>query len=258
MPELPDVEVYRRNLEARLAGCRVIDSWVNHPKRTPAEDDLRAAINGSVLRGIVRDGKMLRFEFDSGNTLAVHLMLHGDFYIDASRDHLGSPRITIQFEGAGYFSVSDRTGLATIKLNDPPSTVPDALDAAFDLSYLQQAIRKKPKTPIKALLMDQKVVQGIGNKYSDEILWTARIDPRSAAGKLPEDVVGKLLPTIKHLLPEAVRSVHKMHPETIHGKMREGMKVYTQETTPTGKKVVEDAIGGRIAHYSPDEQVLYE
>jgi formamidopyrimidine-DNA glycosylase len=99
-------------------------------------------------------------------------MLHGKFSIVSDPGIVGSRILTLGLENESLV-VSDHKGLVVLKLNPPPSSVPDALE--FDDAYLRTKISKRPRMGIKAFLLDQSILRGIGNAYTDEILWQARI-----------------------------------------------------------------------------------
>lgn len=258
MPELPDIEVYRHAVNDRVAGHRVTNAWVRAVKRTPPEADLRARLLGATLTGIERDGKALRFVFDNGNVLVVHLMLNGEFHMRPTAEEISGGRVVLEFEGAGCLAITDFTGLTTITLNQPASTVADALDPAFDLEALRRALARRSSKSIKETLIEQSVVQGIGNKYSDEILYAAAIAPQSRANRIPDEAVVRLHAAIKSVLTEANARLLSLYPAKMNGKMRDGLKVHRQEKTPTGHPVVTGEFSGRTMYYSPDEQTLYE
>lgn len=257
MPELPDIEVYRHGLLARIRGKKVGEAHVQGRKRMPQEAELVESVVGRTLQSIVRDGKSLRFVFDSDQILVVHLMLNGEFYIGPTEEELPAKRISMLFDDVGYLSVSDFQGLATVKLNEPPSKTMDALDPAFDSEKLQQVLGPRYAKIVKETIIDQHIVQGIGSKYSDEILWLSKIDPKSICGSLPDDAITRLHGAMQSILREATERLIALYPDKINGKMRDGLKIHYQEETPSGHKVQVKEIGGRKTYFCPEEQVLY-
>jgi formamidopyrimidine-DNA glycosylase len=258
MPEIPDVEVYRRNLERRLAGQEVTEVLVHRPKRSPPVETLTAAVGGSKLDKIVREGKELVYWFDSGHALAVHLMLTGKFELKPDLDAMEDRRVSLRFSNGDLLTLSDRQGFATLTLDPKPETAPDALSDTFTESYFETQVARGANKNVKAFLVDQSVVRGIGNKYSDEILWAAGISPESTVGKLTEPARKALFTAIRSVLAEAVEAMDKLHPNAINGRMREGLKVHDLEKSPTGNPVIVAQIAGKKTYYCPAEQVVYQ
>jgi formamidopyrimidine-DNA glycosylase len=134
--------------------------------------------------------------------------------------------------------------------------VPDALDV--DAGLLRRLIAGKPRMLIKALLIDQKIVRGIGNAYADEILWQARISPRSVAGKLPGEAVEALAAAIRSVLTDAIQQLQKDHPDMIAGEFREFLAVHNpaRNESPGGRPIRVETVSSKTTYFT-DEQRLY-
>ena len=178
MPELPDVEVFTRNLHKLFAGKKLVKIKVvngNKLKDKPAE--LTKALDGQTLEKVYRSGKEMRFLFANGSLLGLHLMLTGDVILFDKKNTHHSTIAEFYFDDGSGFALTDRMRNAHIKLNPVDKAGVDALSPELNFKYLKTAFKRN--TGVKKLMIDQDVIRGIGNSYSDEILWKARISPYS-------------------------------------------------------------------------------
>ena len=260
MPELPDLEVFRTNIFDRLSSKRLVALEVFNPQKVRAS---RAALPesflGRGLLGVGRFGKELLFDFGENRTIAAHLMLNGVISIvpweavPAIRHKIFSMRFereTVVF--------SDMGGLCTIRYMPPPDQAPDAMGAAFTLEYFLKAARVKARMNVKAFLIDQKIVKGIGNAYADEILWAARVSPHSLVGSIPEERLAALYGAIGEVLREAIESIRRIAPDIISGEERSFLKVHNWKIkkTEAGYPIKIEYIASKKTYYT-EEQVLY-
>jgi len=256
MPELPDLQVFARNLNKLFKG-KTLDKIEapNHKKLNVTVKELKAALEGQDLTNVKRVGKELHFEFNK-HILGLHLMLHGQFHTFESENSNKYTIVELLFKGGKGLAITDYQGAATPTLDPEEKVVPDALDV--DLAYLIEKLNNK-RSPVKTVLMDQKVLRGIGNAYADEILWDARISPFSTANKLPDNTVRKLVISIKEVLNDAEKQIIKHNPDIISGEVRDFLKVHLpkQKQTATGAAIHHKEIGGRKTYYT-DEQELFE
>ncbi|MBJ6751884.1 DNA-formamidopyrimidine glycosylase family protein [Geomonas anaerohicana] len=261
MPELPDLTIYAENLAKALTGKKVSAvAYHQRGKLNVAEAELAQAVTGTAVAGVERAGKQVAFRFGNGNVLRVHLMLTGGFVLTDSGQlsRLRYPVLTVTFSDGSVLAVTDEKGWASVALNPgDEKNAPDAL--AVTAEQLEQLCRKKPKTLIKPLLLDQALIGGIGNAYADEILWTARISPKSPAGKLPAEAIGALAAAIPQVLKDAIAELRKRHPDMVSGEYREFLKVHRPElkASPTGAKIIKENVQSKRTYYT-DEQQLYQ
>lgn len=260
MPELPDLTVYAENLHRALVG-KSIDRIAFHARGrlNVAPEELARAVERAAIAKVARTGKQISFHIDNDAVLRVHLMLTGGFLLTRSDQlhRLDDPVVSIAFSDGSALAVTDPKGWATVTLNPKPEEVPDALEVPAD--YLQQLCSRKPKMVIKALLLDQALIAGIGNAYADEILWQARISPRSAAGKLPPEAVAALAGAIPAVLQDAIVQLRKRHPDMVAGEYREFLKVHRPglRTSPTGAPIIKENVASKGTYYT-EEQLLYK
>ena len=179
MPELPDLEVFSRNLNKKLAGKTLKKVSVPVDKKLNlSTGKLKSSLEKQKLSEVYREGKELHFKFINGDILALHLMLKGQLYTFEKKNGHKYPIIELLFTDDTGLALSDYQKAATPTLNPEEREAPDALSKAVNFNFLKQQLQTT-KTTIKNLLLDQQVVRGIGNAYADEILWDAGISPFS-------------------------------------------------------------------------------
>jgi formamidopyrimidine-DNA glycosylase len=259
MPELPDLQVFSRNLTKELAGKKVSKLTVlNNKKLKTPETKLRKSIEGSTLKKIHREGKELHLQFSNGTILGLHLMLHGKLNLFEEKNTQKNAIIEILFSDGTGLALSDYQGMATPTLNPEVKPSPDALAKEVNYNFLKEQASKK-RTTIKNLLMDQNIIRGIGNAYADEILWDAGISPLSVANKLPDAKLKALAKSIKSVLHDAEKQIIKKDPGIISGEVRDFLKIHNskKKESPTGGKIKNQMLNSRVTYYT-DEQQLYE
>lgn len=256
MAELPDLTVFAEILTRRFKGKVLKEIEFKVSKKlnvSPAE--VKEALEGKKLIGVSREGKTLQFHFE-GHVLGLHLMLRGELQLLEQDAEL--PKFTVfvfQFKGGEGFAVTDILKQATPTLDPEAAKAPDALSITEEEFIILLSKRKKM---VKEVLMDQKIIRGIGNSYADEILWDARVSPFSTASAIPKPQVKKLFSSLKKVLLDAIGFISKENGDELRGELRDAMKVHGAkiEKSPTGAEVLSDKIGGRTAYYTK-EQKLY-
>jgi len=258
MPELPDIQVFSSNLKSLFQGKKLTKiAVINGKKLKDKPSVLTKGLEGETLRDVYRSGKEMRFAFSNGNILGLHLMLTGDIIPFENKNERKSTIVEIYFSNGKALALTDRMKNAYVKLNPEEKKGIDALDKGLNFKYLKTAFNRKAN--IKNILIDQDVIRGIGNGYSDEILWETRISPFSVANAIPDEKIRELASTIKRILKNATAKIAKTHPGLIHGEVKEFLNIHTKKKThsPTGAPIkVEDR--GMLKTYYTDEQVLYK
>jgi formamidopyrimidine-DNA glycosylase len=258
MPELPDIEVFSRNIEKMYGGKKLTKiKIVNNKNMEDTQKALSKAFDGQRLKDVYRSGKELRFSFSNGSVLGMHLMLTGDLIPFEGRNERKSTKVEFYFENGQQLALTDRFKNAFVKLNPEDKAGIDALDPKLNYTYLKKALNRK--AAIKNVLLDQAAIRGIGNGYSDEILWQCRISPFSKANAIPDEKIKELAKTIRKVLKDATSKIYKNYPGLIHGEVRDFMEIHTRkkDKSPTGAKI-KIAARGMLKTYYTDEQVLYE
>ncbi len=264
MPELPEVEVLREKLENLLKGRRIVDVEVYDSSRISGLNP--ASLRGEVVLGVGRRGKHLYIELSSGDKLVFHLRLNGRLVYGHDNDDLQNPWIKIDFDTGRSLFFGDVRRMATLDCVRDLSGIgaiadmgPEPFDSAFSLEYFKEKLTKSGKS-IKALLMDQSFVAGIGNIYADEILYRAGIHPERRANKLSASEMEKLYISIKDILREAIehKGVGKytsLSPEDKDvGNFENSLRVHGREGEPCLRcraKIARIKIGGRGTYFCP-------
>lgn len=259
MPELPDLNVFAKNIDKELAGKKVEEIDIkNKSKLKVPVSELKKEIEGSKLKKVYREGKELHYEFSNGNILGMHFMLHGGLEILDGKNDKKNTIVEIHFEKDKILVLTDYQGAANIALNPELKDAPDALSEEVDYKFLKEKLSKK-KTTIKAFFLDQKNIRGIGNAYADEILWESKIHPESKCNKIPDEKVKALTKNIRSVLKDAEKQILKMNPDIISGEERSFLKIHNskKKESPGGAKIHNKMVNSRITYYT-DEQELYE
>lgn len=257
MPELPDIEVFSRNLKKIYGGKKLARiKLVNSKNIRDSQKELSRALEGQKLKDVYRSGKELRFLFSGGALLGLHLMLTGDLIPFEQKPARKDIKVEFYFEDGHHLMLTDRFKNAFVKLSPEDKKGIDALDPKLNYGYLKKALNRK--AAIKNVLLDQDVIRGIGNAYSDEILWQARISPFSMARAVPDEKIKELAKTIKKVLKKATAKIQKNHPGIIHGEVKEYLEIHTpkKEKSPTGANIKTEK-RGMLKTYFTDEQILY-
>ena len=261
MPELPDLEIFKGNIYKRLSSRRLKNVHVyNLKKVTTPQSFFASELQGRELTAINRFGKELLFDFADGKIVSAHLMLSGRVSILSDPAAVANTRykiFSLEFENETIV-FSDTGELCTIKYKPVLGGTPDAFGDDFTLEYFQKIARKKAATNIKAFLIDQKVVKGIGNAYADEILWHARISPHCLVGEIPDTAIVTLYNSIITVLKDAVESIRAIAPDIISGEERSFLHVHTKlkKQTATGFPIIVERIASKTTYYTK-EQVFY-
>ena len=256
MPELPDIEVFAKNLNKALADKKLLKIKVVNGKKLPdTAKTLTSRLQGKILKKIYRAGKEFRFAFEDGTLVGLHLMLTGDLFLFGEKNDHHSTIVELYFEGNKNLALTDRMRNAHIKLDPVDRPGVDALE--LDFKYLKKIFNRK--TTIKNILLDQDLIRGIGNGYSDEILWQARISPYSVASAIPDEKIRELVKLIPRVLIEATKKIDKAYPGKINDEVKEFLLIHRRvdSLSPTGRPIIVDTKGSRKTYYT-DEQVLYQ
>jgi formamidopyrimidine-DNA glycosylase len=209
MPELPEVESAVRRVRAVAVGKTIRRVDVLHPalKRRLSPARLRS-LRGATVRAVERRGKHQLFMLGDGRVLHAHFRMTGDWSIDRATDELPRfARAAIMFEDDTRVVLDDPRALSTLDLhpaNAPPDLDigPEPGDSELTADLLHTAFEKK-RGPIKPVLLDQRVIAGLGNIYAAEALWHARIAPTTRASSLATKRIATLLSAIRKVIARA-------------------------------------------------------
>ncbi|MEZ4656355.1 MAG: bifunctional DNA-formamidopyrimidine glycosylase/DNA-(apurinic or apyrimidinic site) lyase [Caldilineaceae bacterium] len=211
MPELPEVETYLRDLEPELLGRTVLSTQVHWPRTiaAPAVDAFIHGLRGRRFTNFDRRGKYMLLGLDNGQTLIVHLRMTGEFHLhpaDVAADKHTHVIMQLDDDRALHYRDQRKFGRFWL-VNDPAAVLaklgPEPLSAEFTPDILGQALAGR-KAPIKALLLDQAVLAGVGNIYADEALFQAGIHPLRRGQELTSAELTKLHASVRAVLQRGI------------------------------------------------------
>lgn len=275
MPELPEVETVRRRLAPVLEGATIERVEIADPRLTrPVDPDIVAGqLAGESVVGLDRRGKYLLWRLASGRTLVVHLRMTGSFRHaptgelpdDAHR------RATLTLDTGAEVAYRDVRRFGTWELLDQDHLTPyiaarlgpEPLASSFSAARLG-ALMAGRRAPVKAFLLDQRRLAGIGNIYADEALWRARIHPLRPTGELDREEVARLHRSLRAALRRGVELQGStlrdyVTPDGDGGGMQHEFHVYGRLGEPCdrcGRPIERIVVGGRGTWFCPRCQRL--
>ena len=224
MPELPEVETVRRGLLPAMEGRLIVQAEVNRPDlRWPLPENMAERLTGARVVQLRRRSKYILADLDRGESLLIHLGMSGRMLVSGvmlGGFHLDHPapqkhdHVVLHMEGGARVTFNDarRFGAMDLVRTDREEAYwllaglgPEPFGNDFHEDYLVARLKGRA-TPIKAALLDQRVVAGLGNIYVSEVLFRAGIDPRRQAGRISAKRVASLVPIIREVLAEAIEA----------------------------------------------------
>lgn len=273
MPELPEVETVARGLAHRLEGRRLVKAETRRGDlRWPFPKGFAKKLTGRRVLKVRRRAKYIVMELDDGNALLAHLGMSGRMLLTKGRpaeldahDHVileTDEGWCLRFNDARRFGMMDLVPLARLEQHKLLKGIgPEPLGNAFNAPVLAAALKGK-KTSIKAAILDQKVVAGIGNIYASEALFRARISPKRLAYTVQGERVEKLAQAIKDVLRDAIAAGGSSLRDYVQadgelGYFQHQWRVYEKEGTPCpncGTPIRRIVQGARSTFYCPKDQ----
>jgi formamidopyrimidine-DNA glycosylase len=270
MPELPEVESVRRRLEPGLTGRSFAQVEIADPRLTRPFDPAEVAreLVGERVQALERRGKYLIVRFASQRALLVHLRMTGSLRLGPAGSLPDDPyrRALVRLDDGSDLAYRDVRRFGTWLLLEPGELVPylagrvgpEPLDPGFGARGLGLALAGR-KAPLKAALLDQKTLAGVGNIYADEALWRARLHPLRPAGSLERVELRALSRAIRTVLERAIaRQGSTLRdyalPDGGRGGMQHEFAVYGREGEPCGRcgtPIEKIRIAGRGTWYCP-------
>ncbi|MEY8843101.1 bifunctional DNA-formamidopyrimidine glycosylase/DNA-(apurinic or apyrimidinic site) lyase [Cribrihabitans sp. XS_ASV171] len=224
MPELPEVETVRRGLAPAMEGAVIVRAEINRPDlRWPFPDRIAERLTGARVERLRRRSKYILADLDTGETLLIHLGMSGRMTVSGDplgqfvHDHPAAQKhdhVVLHMENGARVTFNDPRRFGAMDLMPTESTEahkllsvlgPEPLGNAFHEAYLVDRFRGR-NTPVKAALLDQGIVAGLGNIYVCEALYRARISPRRKAGRISAARVAALVPIIRQVLRDAIEA----------------------------------------------------
>ncbi len=267
MPELPEVETIRRHLEAGVLGRRVTEVRHLDPRMVKlGEMDasaLQGRLSGQRLVRTDRRGKYLLLGWQEGGWLVIHLGMSGRLTLNRPGEVLRPhTHLEVAF-GDVDLRLCDPRRFGRVGWLDERASLDhrlgqEPMDRRFTGAYLYSRLSDR-RAPIKALLLDQAVVAGLGNIYADEALFLSRIHPRTAAGTLKREDMVRLVRSIRRVLRNGIQHRGTSFSDYVDGLGRPGenqayLNVYGQAGKPCrrcGAMVASEVVQGRTSHFCP-------
>lgn len=211
MPELPEVETIKRDLAPDVIGriFTIIVIFDDKPIKEYDPEEFCNRLAGQRIHSLERKGKYLIFNLSSGAALIIHLRMTGSLLLNPEQ-HDPCTRVIFQLDNGSRIVFSDRRRLGVISLRNDTQFLdkklgPEPLEHDFTNKTLAMLLQKR-QAPIKAVLLDQSFIAGIGNMYADEALFFASLHPLRTTNSLSEDEVDQLYKAIRRVLEEAIDS----------------------------------------------------
>jgi formamidopyrimidine-DNA glycosylase len=259
MPELPEVESARaliaeHGLDREIVAVDDSDTYVCRPH---APGEIAGALVGHRLTSAHRQGKSMWIETDGGPVLGLHLGMAGrividdeaggDYWSDGGRKHLPVwDRFTLRFADGGSLALRDKRRLGRAVLDPRLDRLgPDAAEVSRDEFRARVG---RGEGPLKARIMDQSVIAGVGNLLADEALWKAKLDPRRPAGGLDDAELDRLRRDIRAVTRRAIERGGVHTGEIIPHRTRDGV------CPRCGADMARGTIGGRTTYWCSREQ----
>ena len=275
MPELPEVETIRRIIEPQIAGRSIVSVMIQNPQIIACPDAkiFTDLLTGHTFAGMSRRGKFLIFHFDNGGRLVLHLRMTGQLLVtphdheEEKHTHLiadlsdGNQLRYIDVRRFGRFWFLAEGESDAVTGLDKLGIEPD--DKRLSAEYLKEKLGRRRKA-IKEMLHDQSIVAGIGNIYSDEILYASHIYPEKNCNTLSDDEWQRLAVQIPDVIAWAIRANEISSEEYLAGKGKEyrntpHLKAYGHEGKPCevcGSLFEKITVGGRSSCYCPKCQKM--
>jgi formamidopyrimidine-DNA glycosylase len=274
VPELPEVETVRRRLAPLLEGRRFERVEIADPRLTRPHDPSETArsLEGERVTAVDRRGKYLIVRFESGRALLVHLRMTGSLRHAPQGTLPYDPhrRAVVRLDDESDVAYRDVRRFGTWLLLEPAAVDgyldsrvgPEPLAASYRARHLAQALAGR-RAPVKAALLDQRTVAGVGNIYADEALWRARVHPLTPAAELTPDEVKAVHRGLRASLRAGLRrqgSTLRDYrlPDGTSGTAQDRFKVYGRGGDPCercGTPIDKIRVAGRGTWYCPSCQV---
>lgn len=267
MPELPEVETIKRQLNLLTAGKKIKEAEVLLPKIIKAPlAEFKKTVEGATIKELDRRAKVLIIKLSNGWSMLVHLKLSGQLIFDGQK--FKHTRVVFQFSDGHCLIFNDMRQFGYIKLVSTDELDdffrkeefgPEPFDKNFTLPRFVAILDKRPQTKIKQFLMDQTNIAGVGNIYADEILFASRVNPLRQIKDLKPSEIRAVYKNIKKILSEAVKAKGTSADLYLDAYGRQGdflpkLKVYGRQSQKCVKckgEIKRIKIGGRSAHFCP-------
>lgn len=284
MPELPEVETVRAGLQGLLPGRTIASETHDWPKGFPnTEADVTAFLVGAKIIEVRRRAKVLLIDISTNYTLVIHLKMTGQLVFRSNTAAFGaghpnrslvgslpdkSTRVTLTFTDSSRLFFNDQRKFGWIRLMPTPEVEnldffkkvgPEPLAADFTAKAFAERLNRRVKSGIKAVLLDQTVVAGVGNIYADESLWAAKIHPETPVKDIPAAKVKALFEGLQAVLRLSIEKGGSTDRNYVDAKGRRGSyltfaNVFRREGKACPRchaDIIKIRVAGRGTHICP-------
>ncbi len=284
MPELPEVETVRIGLSQLLPGKQFRAVEYDWPKGFPnSEDDVKEFLVGSKVTDIKRRAKVLLIELDSKYSLVIHLKMTGQLVYRSDTEKFGaghpsvslvgslpdkSTRVTFDFMDGSKLFFNDQRKFGWVRLiatAEVPNidffkkVGPEPLSSDFSAKDFRTRVMRRKNTSIKAALLDQSVIAGIGNIYADEGLWAAKIHPATSVKSVPANKLNTLFTQLQKVLQLAIDKGGSSDRNYVNAEGKKGSylsfaNVFRKDGKPCPRCdtiIIKTRVAGRGTHLCP-------
>lgn len=291
MPELPEVETIVRDLQKKVLSRTFLDVWTDSSKtikKPRSFGEFGKLIKGRKIQKIWRRAKNIIFELSGGCSLLIHQKMTGHLLVgiwdlesgawkSSEKGALEEPvndyiHLMFWLDNGKMLALSDLRKFAKVELwkteelknsKEFKKIGPEPLEKSFNFGKFKKILKKK-KGKIKQVLMNQEVIAGIGNIYSDEILWEAKVHPLRDVSKLSDKELGRIYLTTQKILKKAIElrgtSISDFRDTEgrpgFYGKTRKVYQRKGEKCPRCGDIIKRIKVGGRSAHFCPNCQKL--
>jgi formamidopyrimidine-DNA glycosylase len=289
MPELPEVETIRIGLAELLPGRFIKDVDFDWPKSFPnSSQDVQQFLIGAQVLHVRRRAKVLLVDLSTQYSLVIHLKMTGQLVFVGEHERFGaghpnnsligelpdkSTRVTLRFKDDSQLFFNDQRKFGWMRLIPTVEIMnldffkkigPEPLSADFTWQVFKQRLQRRPRSSIKAVLLDQSVLAGVGNIYADESLWGAKIHPEVAVGNLTSAQIKTLYNELLFVLKLSIEKGGSSNKNYVNAEGKKGSymsfaRVFRREgqlCPRCGTTIIKIRVAGRGTHICPHCQVL--
>lgn len=289
MPELPEVETVRRGLSGLIIGKQFKAVEHDTPKGFPnAAADVAEFLVGATVTDVRRRAKVLIIDLSTGYSLLVHLKMTGQMVYVAKDVRFGaghpndglvnrlpdkSTRVTFEFTDDSHLYFNDQRKFGWVKLMPTieipnidfmKKVGPEPLEADFTAEQFAERFKRRAKTSIKAAILDQSVIAGVGNIYADESLWGAKVHPKRLVASVTPQEFAALYAELREVMNLAIKKGGSSDRNYINAEGKRGSylsfaRVFRREGKPCprcGTTIEKLRVAGRGTHICPHCQTL--
>jgi len=288
VPELPEVETVRRGLAGLIIGKTIVSEWHDTAKGFPNTlADVDRFLKGATVTAVRRRAKVLMIDLSTAYSLVIHLKMTGQLvFVGETRFGAGHPneslvhdlpdnstRVTLTFDDGSQLFFNDQRKFGWMRLM-PTIEIPnidfmrkvgpEPLDSEFRAEAFAARFARRSRTSIKAALLDQSVVAGVGNIYADESLWGAKVHPRRLVATLSEQDFFALYTELRAVMNLAIEKGGSSNHTYVNAEGKKGSymdfaRVFRREGLPCprcGTTIEKLRVAGRGTHICPHCQQL--